>query len=81
VYALAASLAPHGVAVNAEAPALIQGGETLPGDEESRRQLAELTPVGRLGSTEEVAEAVLSLIFNSFITAQTVSVDGGMHPR
>ena len=81
VHALAGSLAPHGVTVNAVAPALIEGGETLPGDEESRRQLAKLTPVGRLGSPEEVAEAVLSLIFNSFITAQTVSVDGGMHPR
>jgi len=81
VHALAGPLAPHGVTVNAVAPALIEGGETLPGDEESRRQLAELVPVGRLGSPEEVAEAVLSLVSNSFITAQTVSVDGGMYPR
>ncbi|HEY6689476.1 MAG TPA: 3-oxoacyl-ACP reductase family protein [Rubrobacter sp.] len=79
--ALAGPLAPHGVTVNAVAPALIEGGETLPGDEESRRQFAERVPVGRLGSTEEVAEAVLSLVFNPFITAQTISVDGGMHPR
>src|SRR5215212_3731845 len=79
--ALAGPLAPHDVTVNAVAPALIEGGETLPGDEESRRQLAELIPVGRLGSPEEVAEAVLSLVSNSFITAQTLSVDGGMHPR
>jgi len=78
---LAGPLAPHGVTVNVVAPALIEGGETLPGDEESRRQLAELVPVGRLGSPEEVAEAVLSLVSNSFITAQTVSVDGGMYPR
>jgi len=78
--ALAGPLAPNGVTVNAVAPALIEGGETLPGDEESRRQLAELIPVGRLGSPEEVAEAVLSLVSNPFITAQTVSVDGGMHP-
>ena len=81
VHALAGSLAPHGVTVNAVAPALIEGGETLPGDEESRRQLAGRVPVGRLGSSEEVAEAVLSLVSNPFITAQTVSVDGGMHPR
>ena len=79
--ALAGPLAPHDVTVNAVAPALIEGGETLPGDEESRRQLAELIPVGRLGSSEEVAEAVLSLVSNPFITAQTISVDGGMHPR
>ena len=30
---------------------------------------------------EEVAEAVLALVSNPFITAQTISVDGGMHPR
>jgi 3-oxoacyl-[acyl-carrier protein] reductase len=81
VHALADPLAPHGVTVNAVAPALIEGGETLPGDEEPRRQLAELIPVGRLGSPDEVAEAVLSLVSLPFITAQTVSVDGGMHPR
>jgi len=67
--------------VNAVAPALIEGGETLPGNDESRRQLAGRVPIGRLGSPEEVAEAVLSLVSNPFITAQTVSVDGGMHPR
>ena len=81
VHALAGPLAPHGVTVNAVAPALIEGGETLPGNDESRRQLAGRVPIGRLGSPEEVAEAVLSLVSNPFITAQTVSVDGGMHPR
>ena len=67
--------------MNAVAPALIKGGETLPGEEESHQQLAELIPVGRLGSPEEAADAVLSLVSNPFITAQTISVDGGMHPR
>ena len=78
---LAGSLAPHGVTVNAVAPALIEGGETLPGDEDSREQLAERVPVGRLGRPEEVAEIVHALVTNPFVTAQTVSVDGGMHPR
>ena len=79
--ALAAPLAPHGVTVNAVAPALIEGGETLPGDEEARRQLASRIPVGRLGRPEEVAEVVRAIVENPFITAQTVSVDGGIHPR
>src|ERR687885_1694309 len=79
--ALAAPLAPHGVTVNAVAPALIEGGETLPGDEEARRQLASRIPVGRLGRPEEVAEVVRAIVENPFITAQTVSVDGGLHPR
>jgi 3-oxoacyl-[acyl-carrier protein] reductase len=78
---LAGPLAPHGVTVNAVAPALIEGGETLPGDEDSREQLATRVPVGRLGRPEEVAEIVHALVTNPFVTAQTVSVDGGMHPR
>ena len=82
---LGASLAPHGVTVNAIAPALIEGGGTLPGrgqdDEEAHKKLAARVPVGRLGRPEEVAQAVCSLIINPFITSQTVSVDGGMHPR
>ena len=82
---LAASLAPHGVTVNAVAPALIEGGGTLPGggpdDEEAREMLAARVPVGRLGRPEEVAHVVCSLVANPYVTAQTVSVDGGMHPR
>ena len=82
---LAASLAPHGVTVNAVAPALIEGGGTLPGggpdDEEAREKLAARVPVGRLGRPEEVAHVVCSLVANPYVTAQTVSVDGGMHPR
>jgi 3-oxoacyl-[acyl-carrier protein] reductase len=78
---LARTLASYGVTVNTVAPALIEGGETLPGDEESREQLAARVPVGRLGRLEEVAEIVHALVTNPFVTAQTVSVDGGMHPR
>lgn len=79
--ALAGPLAPYGVTVNAVAPALIKGGATLPGGEEAHRQLAEQIPVGRLGCPEEVAEAVLYLVLNPFITSQTLSVDGGLYPR
>lgn len=78
--ALANPLAPHGVTVNAVAPALIETG-MLPGDDEARKELAGRIPVGRLGRPEEVTEAILSLVSNPFVTAQTVSVDGGMHPR
>ena len=82
---LAASLAPHGVTVNAVAPALIEGGGTLPGGSDvegpTHERLASRVPVGRLGRPREVAQTVCSLVINPFITAQTVSVDGGMHPR
>ena len=80
--ALAGPLAPHGVTVNAVAPALVQDTGTIPGDDEdSRQQLASLIPVGRLGQPEEVAQIVRAIIENPYITAQTFSVDGGMHPR
>ncbi len=49
MHALAGPLAPYGVTVNALARALIEGGATLPGDEEAHRQLATCIPVGRLG--------------------------------
>ena len=78
--ALAAPLAPHGVTVNAVAPALIEGG-TLPGGEETRRNLADRVPVGRLGEPEEVAGMVCAIVENPFVTAQTISVDGGLYPR
>jgi 3-oxoacyl-[acyl-carrier protein] reductase len=78
---LAAFLAPHGVTVNAVAPALVEDTGTLPGDEDSRGKLAELIPVGRLGQPEEVASIVRAIVENPYVTAQTISVDGGMHPR
>jgi 3-oxoacyl-[acyl-carrier protein] reductase len=84
-HSLAASLAPHGVTVNTVAPALIEGGGTLPGggpdDEQAHEKLAARVPVGRLGRPEEVAQVVCSLAANPFVTSQTISVDGGMHPR
>lgn len=81
MHALARPLAPYGVTVNAVAPALIAGGMTLPGDKAAQQEMAKRLPVQRLGRPEEVAEAVLALVTNPFITAQTLSVDGGMYPR
>lgn len=81
MHALAGPLAPEGITVNAVAPALIEGGATLPGDEEAHRQLAARIPAGRLGRPEEVADVVLLLITNAFITSQTIVIDGGLYPR
>jgi 3-oxoacyl-[acyl-carrier protein] reductase len=79
-HALAGPLAPHGVTVNAIAPALVET-EMLPGDADARDDLAGKIQVGRLGRPEEVAEAVYSVVSNPYVTAQTLSVDGGMYPR
>jgi 3-oxoacyl-[acyl-carrier protein] reductase len=81
-HSLAGSLSPHGVTVNAVAPALIGQTGMIPGSaEEAEERVVGKVPVGRFGRPEEVAEAVLMLAANPFITAQTLSVDGGLHPR
>jgi 3-oxoacyl-[acyl-carrier protein] reductase len=36
-------------------------------------------PVGRLGSGDEVAQAVLMVVGNAYMTGQTVPVNGGLH--
>lgn len=67
-------LAAEGVTVNAIAPGLI--------DTEMAKPLIEAgavnrIPVGRPGTGEEIAQAVLSLVGNAFITGQTIAVNGG----
>jgi hypothetical protein len=81
VPSLAGSLAPHGVTVNAVAPALIAATGMLPGNADEERALTLRIPVGRLGRPEEVAEAILSFVANPFITGQTLLIDGGIYPR
>jgi 3-oxoacyl-[acyl-carrier protein] reductase len=81
MHSLAASLAPHGVTVNAVAPALIADTGMLPGGPEAERALISHIPVGRLGKPEDVVEAIMMLIVNSYMTNQTILVDGGMYPR
>jgi 3-oxoacyl-[acyl-carrier protein] reductase len=36
-------------------------------------------PLGRLGRSEEVADAVLMVIGNAYMTGQTIQVNGGLH--
>ncbi|HZD66811.1 MAG TPA: SDR family oxidoreductase, partial [Acidimicrobiales bacterium] len=44
-------------------------------------RLADRIPVGRLGRAAEVADMVAAVVANGYVTGQTVSVDGGLHPR
>jgi len=81
MHSLSASLASHGVTVNAVAPALIAETGMLPGGPGAEHELASRIPIGRLGKPEDVVEAITMLVFNSYITNQTLLVDGGMYPH
>lgn len=71
--ALAKELAPK-ITVNAVAPGMISEPEE--GEEELKRQL-KMVPMNRLGTAEEVAEAILFFLSNDYVTGQVLCVDGG----
>jgi 3-oxoacyl-[acyl-carrier protein] reductase len=69
----AARLVKEGITVNAVAPSLI-ATDMMSG----RPELAARIPLGRLGHAEEVAQAVLMVLGNDYMTGQTVALNGGM---
>lgn len=77
--ALAKELGPSGVRVNCVAPGAIMTDMNRELDGEALRDLAERTPLGRLGKPKEVADALVFLAGAgaSFITGQILGVDGG----
>lgn len=78
--ALAKELGPSGITVNAVAPGVIDSPmNTARLSFEELRELAEETPLERLGKPSEVAKAVRALAENRFITGQVLGVDGGFY--
>jgi 3-oxoacyl-[acyl-carrier protein] reductase len=69
----AARLVKEGITVNAVAPSLIET-DMMKGQE----QLVSRIPLGRFGTAEEVAKAVMMLVDNPYMTGQTVAMSGGM---
>ena len=72
--AYALRLAPEGVTVNAVAPGLI---DTEMGKPLIEAGVAAHIPVGRVGTGDDIAQTVLLLVQNDFITGQTLAVNGG----
>lgn len=76
---LAMELAPSGIRVNCVAPGVIDTDMVQVLGRETLRDLAEQTPLGRLGQPEDIAHAVAFLASEkaSFITGQVLGADGG----
>jgi NAD(P)-dependent dehydrogenase (short-subunit alcohol dehydrogenase family) len=73
---LAIEYADRGIRVNAVAPGVIKTPMHRP---ETLASLAGLHPLGRLGEVQEIVDAVLYLESATFITGETLHVDGGAH--
>ena len=76
---LAMELAPSHIRVNCVAPGVIDTDMVQVLGQETLRALAQQTPLGRLGTPEDIANAVAFLASDqaSFITGQVLTADGG----
>jgi 3-oxoacyl-[acyl-carrier protein] reductase len=74
-HAYAKMLASEGITANTIAPALIATEMVT----SNPRATADLIPVGRFGRVEEVADAVVMVAANGYITGQTINVNGGWY--
>lgn len=80
--ALALEWAPHNIRVNALGPALVitPGTKHIAENPELAKKYASAVPLGRIGMPEDMAGAVNYLVSDaaSFVTGQTIYVDGGL---
>jgi citronellol/citronellal dehydrogenase len=75
MHTLALEWAPHGIRVNAVAPGLTDTPALL----EQYRALAEKVPLKRIGTVDEVVDAILFMGRTPYITGEVLSIDGGLH--
>jgi 3-oxoacyl-[acyl-carrier protein] reductase len=77
---LARELGSRNITVNSIAPGYLTTEMTEELDSEQMRQIVKRTPLGRLGSPEDVAKVVSFIASDdaSFITGQVIVVDGGI---
>ena len=72
---LAQELAPSGITVNCVCPGII---DTRMNSMFEKNELEDEVPIGRLGTAEEVADAIYFLSQNKYITSQILGVNGGI---
>lgn len=77
--ALARSLAPHGIRVNAVSPGATDTAMTADYSADARARVAERTLVGRMGTPEEIARVAIFLTSDdaAYMTGEIVNVNGG----
>ena len=77
----AKELASRSITVNAVAPGFIETDMTAALSDEARDAYAKAIPLGRLGSAQDVADAVAFLASDkaSYITGQILAVNGGLY--
>lgn len=77
--ALAKELGPSGIRVNCIAPGVIESPMNGHLNKDELDALKDETPLGRLGTPEEVAHAARFFAGNAFTTGQILGVDGGFY--
>jgi NAD(P)-dependent dehydrogenase (short-subunit alcohol dehydrogenase family) len=80
--AMAVDLSPSGIRVNCIAPGFIEtemSAKALNNDKDRMRKVLSRTPIGKLGSTDDIGDAALFLALDSakYITGVVLPVDGG----
>ena len=71
---LAVELSRYKIRVNCVAPGIIESDMT----KELDKKLAKTIPLGRFGDPKEVADAVYFAATNTYMTAETINISGGM---
>ena len=77
---LAKEVGSRGITVNSVAPGFIETDMTAYLDDNAKNKLIEDIPLKRLGSVQDISDLVIFLSSEdaSYITGQTISVDGGL---
>ena len=77
---LAKELGSRNITVNCIAPGFIETDMTSFLEEDAKQRIEETIPLGRIGKAEDIAKLVAFLASDeaSYITGQTISIDGGL---